>query len=245
MLLTVYWNTPIRWLVEQCGLWIARQSLARNPCCTIKETHTAFLIVHKFSNNQSQVAANTFSRTSTPTLSMKRIPRILITLLLGSILGLIALGLFVQEVTYTSTVTVSAPPEVVWTTYGDAQRLSEWLGGYERMTLLSSQPGTVGSRQRLHFENGSSVTVTVTEVVPYTKYGFEIKTEKLIGRVTAVLEGIDAGTRVTQTVHARGISFYSRAILPVIKPVLSLRQMAVLDELEYLIERKPAAVPPE
>ena len=171
---------------------------------------------------------------------MKRVLQVLLILLAGGLLALVLLGSFVREVSFSSTAVISAPLEDTWATFADMDRLDEWVPGYERMTVLSGDAGKVGSRHRLHFAGGRSVAFAVTEAEPLSAFGFDFETGSFSGRVAAAFERSESVTVLTQTVHARGATFLHRAVLPVVKPALSLRQMAALDNLEAVVEKRPS-----
>ncbi len=167
--------------------------------------------------------------------------QILLILLAGGILAFAVLGLFVREVTISSTVVISAPVEDAWSTFVDVDRLDEWVPGYDRLTVLSGDAGQTGSQCRLYFDGGRAVDIAVSEAVPHSAYSFEFESAAYSGRVSAAFEEGESATVLTQTVYARGHSFLHRARLPVVKPAWSLRHMAALDNLEAAVERRPSS----
>lgn len=172
---------------------------------------------------------------------MKRVLQILLILLAGGLLAFAFLGLFVREVSISSTVVISAPVEDAWSTFLDMDRLDEWVPGYDRLTVLSGDAGQAGSQCRLYFDGGRAVDISVSEAVPHSEYSFDFESASYSGRVSAAFEESESATVLTHTVYARGHSFLNRARLPVVKPAWSLRHMAALDNLEAVVERRPSS----
>src|SRR5882762_11461475 len=75
---------------------------------------------------------------------MKIIKIILVTLM-GIVLLFLSLGLFFPTYEYQSSIVVNASPEKCWTIYHDTKKMSEWLEGFESLTLKSGEHLAAGS----------------------------------------------------------------------------------------------------
>ena len=173
---------------------------------------------------------------------MKRLLRILGVLVLGILIAGVILGLFVKEVSYTTTVNVEAPVEEAWSTFVDVDRMPEWLMSFTHVEQISGDPMSEGSRFRLHFGEGVTLDEAVTEIAPNQLYSFDMETDMFSGSATVSFAEEDGSTQIVQAVNLRGSAFHWRVMLPVVKPMMAKEAMAALDLLKALIETNPSDV---
>ncbi len=164
-------------------------------------------------------------------------------ILAAAVLALIIIGLFVDEVRYTATARVKAPVADSWATFLDLDRQKLWQRNLEHMETIGGQPFDLGASFRMEFASGSSRLETVTSIIPMEEYRAEIETEHYSGYRSVTFQTLGEGSRVQQTIVMHGSSFISRAILPVIRPLMQRDQMAALDNLADLIEASPSIEP--
>ncbi len=167
---------------------------------------------------------------------MNRLLRFVLTLAAGATIGLGVLAFFMDEVTLSNSTIIMARPDVSWTTASDTQRLQEWIGDLESATVLSA------NQLRLTFVNQAQATVTITDTTPNISIDMTIETAREHAVGTMTFEQNGGSTFLTHTLQVRGHTLTRRAILPLIKPTLSLKHMAMLDNLEALIEQRPSAL---
>ena len=171
---------------------------------------------------------------------MKQLLRTVFVLLSAALLALVIMGLFVKEVRYTATARVKAPVAECWVTFVDIDRKNLWHRNLENVEALHGQPMSLGASFRLKFANGSTRLETVTSVTPLQEYYAEIETSTYSGYRSVTFETLGEGSRIQQTIFMRGSSFISRALLPVIRPLMQRDEMAALDNLADLIEASPS-----
>lgn len=175
---------------------------------------------------------------------MKQLLYTVSVILAAALLALIITGLFVDEVRYTATARVKAPVADSWTTFLDPGRQNLWQRNLEYMEAIDGgQPFDPGASFRMEFANGSSRLETVTSIIPMEEYRAEIETERYSGYRSVTFQTLGEGSRIQQTIVMHGSSFISRAILPVIRPLMQRDQMAALDNLADLIEASPSIDP--
>ena len=165
---------------------------------------------------------------------MNKMLRLLMTLLVGVALGLGVLSRFMDEVSLNNTTLIMAQPEVAWTTATDTQRLPEWIGGLESTTELSE------NTLRLDFVSGAHAIVTITDTTPISRIDMIIDTDREHAVGTMTFEPNGGSTVLNHSLQVRGLSLARRAVLPMIKPRVSLKHMAMLDNLEAVIEQRPS-----
>lgn len=171
---------------------------------------------------------------------MKQLLRTVFVLLSAALLALVIMGLFVKEVRYTATARVKAPVAESWVTFVDTDRKNLWHRNLENVEALHGQPMSLGASFRLEFANGSTRLETVTSVTPLQEYHADIETSTYSGYRSVTFETLGEGSRIQQTIVMRGSSFISRALLPVIRPLMQRDEMAALDNLADLIEASPS-----
>ena len=164
-------------------------------------------------------------------------------ILASALLALVITGLFVDQVRYTATARVKAPVADSWTTFLDPGRQALWQRNLEHMEAIDGQLFDLGASFRMEFVNGSSRLETVTSITPMEEYHAEIETERYSGYRSVTFQTLGEGSRIQQTIVMHGSSFISRAILPVIRPLMQRDQMAALDNLADLIEASPSIDP--
>lgn len=171
---------------------------------------------------------------------MKQLLRTVFVLLSAALLALVIMGLFVKEVRYTATARVKAPVAESWVTFIDIDRQNLWQRSLENVEALDGQPMSLGASFRLEFANGNTRLETVTSVIPLQEYHADIETSTYSGYRSVTFEILGEGSRIQQTIVMRGSSFISRALLPVIRPLMQRDEMAALDNLADLIEDSPS-----
>ena len=171
---------------------------------------------------------------------MKQLLRTVFVLLSAALLALVIMGLFVKEVRYTATARVKAPVAESWVTFIDTDRQNLWQRNLENVEAIDGQPMSLGASFRLEFANGNTRIETVTSVIPLQEYRADIETSTYFGYRSVTFETLGEGSRIQQTIVMHGSSFISRALLPVIRPLMQRDEMAALDNLADLIEASPS-----
>ncbi|MCY3629060.1 MAG: hypothetical protein OXI05_00215 [Bacteroidota bacterium] len=164
-------------------------------------------------------------------------------ILAAALLTLVIMGLFVDEVRYTATARVKSPVAKSWVTFLDPDRQILWQRNLERVEAISGQPFDLSGSFRMEFANGRSRLETVTSIIPMEEYRADLETELYSGYRSVTFQALGDGSRIQQTIVMHGSSFVSRAILPVIRPLMQRDQMAAFDNLADLIEASPSIDP--
>lgn len=102
-------------------------------------------------------------------------------------------------------VEIPAPQPLVWSVMSDVERWPEWTAGISRIQCLSPSPIQIGSRVRIHQPKLPPALWQVTELNPGTGFTWVSRAPgvRVEGRHTA--EPIAMGSRVTLSIHYRGL----------------------------------------
>jgi uncharacterized protein YndB with AHSA1/START domain len=133
---------------------------------------------------------------------------------------------------------IAKPPEEVFPYLFDDDKVPRWTTGLERYERLDSGPLHAGSRFREILEVSGQRIDGELEITRYDPpRGAESRTEvrgvDLI--FTYALEPAGGGTRLTQSVEAKGGGLKGRVLIPVIQPHLERKLEADLAALKALL----------
>lgn len=166
---------------------------------------------------------------------LKRLAGIVLALLIG----FLAVGLFVPEVTVVSRTQVAAPPETAWTVFMDPTLAPQWLSHLESLETVSGQPETVGSVNRLTFlENGRRIVIdeTVTAIEPARRFAFDSTGEWLVGTAEVVFSPSGTGTLIECRSDMRGRGPVWRSMFALSRASIQRRQDEQFAKLAALID---------
>lgn len=141
--------------------------------------------------------------------------------------------------THSVSLRIDAPPERVFDTFMNLERMPEWVGGVTAVTDVTGPVDQPGTRYTVHFGPMASPTEILEVERPWsvrTRFGNLI----LKGESTATFEAEAGGTRLTQEFRTRGIV---SAIMARIFATGSYRGSfrGELETLRDLIQRDQAA----
>ena len=105
---------------------------------------------------------------------------------------------------YTFTITVAAPPEVVFDLWTNLERIKEWIGGVSRVADVSGPMTERGTRYTVYF-GGMKSPSEVVDVERPRRFGTRFGNPVLRGRNLATFEPDGDGTRLTQTFETEGL----------------------------------------
>src|SRR6478736_310561 len=82
-----------------------------------------------------------------------KIVKIVLIALAAIVLLFLSIGLIFPSYEYQSSIAVNASPEKCWAVYHDTKRMSEWLDGFESLTLKTGE----------QLANGSTYEIIITD----------------------------------------------------------------------------------
>ena len=117
--------------------------------------------------------------------------------------------------------------------------MSSWMTGFERVEVLSGEPGEVGTEYMLYFrENGRvmSVKETATIMEKGKRYGFDMENEWFNGSSLISIEPVEIGSRLSVENTVSGKGLFRRAFLFLMQSKMRDRQQGDIEKLRDLIE---------
>ena len=121
-------------------------------------------------------------------------------------------------------VTIDAPPEVVWPWIGNLDKHADWSPKRYQATLVSGSANTVGSRYRsvgwIPGDRNHANVVEITDVVPLKR--FALRADDPMGTFdnTFTLRRTDSGTEVTFQLVFPPLSGMAALMVPVLFPFI-------------------------
>jgi carbon monoxide dehydrogenase subunit G len=104
------------------------------------------------------------------------------------------------------TLSISAPPERVWTIMTDVERWPEWTESMKSVERLDSEEFGVGSKAKLKIRRSPNANVwTVTELTPNRSFAWETNSGGVKGVAVHLIEPVGNGSKVTLIVDLSGI----------------------------------------
>ena len=166
---------------------------------------------------------------------LKRLAGIVVALLIG----FLAVGLFVPQVSIVSRTQVAAAPETAWSVFMDPKLAPQWLTYLESLETVAGAPETVGSVRRLTFlENGRRIVIdeTVTAIEPARRFAFDSTGEWMVGSAEVVFTPAGTGTVIECRSEMRGRGPLWRSVFALSRTALQRRQDEQLAKLAALID---------
>lgn len=143
------------------------------------------------------------------------------------------------SVNYQNTVSISKPPEEVWTKMMQSENMGKWLKGFKSIETLSGEPGTVGSKYKIIIEedgNKFEAVETVKEVLENKKFAFILDGDVLTNDVVVTLENKGLTTDYTQAETVVGKGFLMRALFFWMQTEFSGRSKESLESFKRYVE---------
>ncbi|MBX7150937.1 SRPBCC family protein [bacterium] len=126
---------------------------------------------------------------------MKKIFIIISAIIGVALVIFFSLGVANPKLTFTVSVQIDQPITVVWEKFADENNMQHWMQGFKKIENVSGNPGEVGSKFRLTFdENGEEVYVDEELLVlaEKEKFAFSMDNEVLNGKGEFTFKAIDS-----------------------------------------------------
>lgn len=168
-----------------------------------------------------------------------KIVKIILATLAGIVLLFLSLGLLFPSYEYQTSIVVNASPEKCWTVYHDTKRMTEWLEGFESLTLKSGDQLTEGSTYEIIItDDGHRMVMNekIIEVSAPTKVAYELNNDVLKSEFSFSFEGTSS-TTVTSKYKITGNNILWKSILLLSKSYMTTEAQKQLEGLKKVIER--------
>jgi hypothetical protein len=144
-----------------------------------------------------------------------------------------------MKTTVRSSILINCPPGDIARIFLDPEKAPLWNTGLERFEVLTTTPGLVGSRARLHFAQGGRRYVMEDELLemePERRYLSRVSGDMLEAEIETLLAPTDWGTEVAVRWTGSGKSPLLRLLLPLMRRSLSRQTLVDLVKLKELAE---------
>ena len=144
-----------------------------------------------------------------------------------------------MKVVVQSSITINRSPGHIARILLDPEKAPLWNTGLEKFEVLSETPGLVGSKARLHFEQGARRYVMedeLLEVEPDRRFLSRVSGDALEAEVETLLAPVDGGTLVTVRWTGVGRRRVLRLLLPLMRRSMARQILVDLGKLKRLAE---------
>ena len=145
---------------------------------------------------------------------IKKIILALVLLVVVAALGFFAPGILKGDLENETRVMVEKPKDHVWAKFQDESKMGEWLEGFKSIETFEGEPGTVGSKHRLKFENDGreiEMVETVTANEAGKRFAFNLENEVMYSdiEVTLVDKGLSTEVIQKEKFHGQNVFWHS------------------------------------
>ena len=144
-----------------------------------------------------------------------------------------------MSTTVRTSIYIDRPPPVVAAVLLDPDKAILWTSDLERFEVLEGRPGLVGSRARLHYQEGGRRYVMedeLLEIEPDRRFLSRVSGEAIEAEVETFLEPDKGGTLLTIDWRGRGKPLLLKLLLPFMRRSVARQAQADLVKLKALVE---------
>ena len=180
--------------------------------------------------------------------SFKKVLLYVITFVIGAIVVLYMLG--GKTYTFEASVSIAAPPSVVFGYLTDTEKIKKWVGGVVEIEPLTTQGHEVGAQSRVILENAGMRVEFVDEVLQTVPSEtlltladnsmFQARNAYRLEATKFGTDGSQVGTRLSLKMEVKQKGFY-RFMSPFLKSKIGPKLQSDLDRLKGLVEREKKA----
>ena len=151
-----------------------------------------------------------------------------------------------MKTTVTTSIAIDRAPREVADTLLDADKAVLWTSDLKRFEIVSRPSGLVGSRARLHYEQGDREYVMEDEMLEYEpdrRFLSRVTGDAIEAEVETLLSPTNGGTHVQVTWAGSGKPLILRLLLPFMRRSIERQAQADLLKLKALVESEGPAEP--
>ncbi len=155
------------------------------------------------------------------------------------IIGFFAIGMINPTVEYDCQLTVEKSLAESWAVSQDEEKMADWLIGYEKMEMVSGEPGTVGAVSDIYFKaEGEEMIIreTILEIVPNESISMSFESEFMNMDYQLIMNAVEGKTEIISKTNARGNGMLSKSIMALISGSLKAQEETNLGLLKKTIE---------
>lgn len=141
---------------------------------------------------------------------------------------------------FSVSVEVDRPIQHCWDILMDESRMAEWAIGFKSVETMEGEPMTVGSKNRMVFEERGKELVfieTIRVVDPPREFTFDLDHEVMESTVSMTCESLGAeSTRLSCYTEGRPPKLLLKILMPFMVPQMKKRQFQQLENLKAMME---------
>lgn len=134
---------------------------------------------------------------------------------------------------------VNQPVAEVFAKFMDIDNMGKWLTGFKKIETVSGNPGDVGSKYKLTFEEkGKEIVMDeeVLEVKENEKFVFRMEMPQMSSHSDVEFHSVNSGTEVVSSTTVEGKGFMWKLAIPMMKSQMKKRQEQDFNKLKALLE---------
>lgn len=137
---------------------------------------------------------------------------------------------------FSHSIDVPKPPSEVFPWLLEEDKVPKWTSDLERYDV--DGPLGKGTRvtQKLTLAGGLALDMEITEYTPPSGAATAFETNGVKVTSAYIVDAVDGGTRVTQTLEAKASGFTAKMLIPIVQGRLETKLKADLDRLKTLLD---------
>ena len=141
---------------------------------------------------------------------------------------------------FSVSIEVDKPIQHCWDILMDESRMAEWAIGFKSVETIEGEPMTVGSKNRMVFEERGKEIVfieTIMVIDPPREFTFDLDHELMNSTVSMTFESLGAEmTRLSTYTEGRPPKLLFKIMMPFMVPQMKKRQFQQLENLKAMME---------
>jgi len=170
---------------------------------------------------------------------MKRVLKLLVSILLILLLVFLLAGLIFPEHNYETEVTIDRPLDTTFVLFNDVSRLSEWMPTIKSIEEIDENPRKIGSKRKYITENQGNEFEIIETLLDYKKnelveIQFEAGEMLKFDRMEFSTDG--KSTKIFHITKAKGTSYFHRCLFAFFKSAFKKLDQDNLDNFKIFAE---------
>ena len=141
---------------------------------------------------------------------------------------------------FSVSIEVDKPIQHCWDILMDESRMAEWAIGFKSVETIEGEPMTVGSKNRMVFEERGKEIVfieTIMVIDPPREFTFDLDHELMNSTVSMTFESLGAErSRLSSYTEGRPPKLLFKIMMPFMVPQMKKRQFQQLENLKAMME---------
>ena len=171
---------------------------------------------------------------------MKKLLKIVVSVLVIIAIVFLATGIFIKETTYTVSISINKPIEEVFKTFNDQSVITEWIPSVKSFEVIDQKKGMIGSTYKLIVEdkgNSFEMVETITEFIENKKVGLQFDAQGMLKTDLINFTSEGDKTIIRNEAVCKGTTFLLKCTFPYFKSIFKKTDQESLDNFKAYIEK--------